>query len=354
MLVNANIPNNQKVTISYRDSDNDKICVTDDYELQMAYATALSADNKVKFHVELPNYKPVVVEKPVEKPVVVEKPIEKPVIVEPAPIVVAPLPEPVQPPKVESPKFVEQPKVEVPVIEAEIEDAESPEDEDEHHHPHPHGKKGKKGKKGKGKKGKCGGGAANMPRKAIKNLIRAELESAVPGIYDKLIKEFEEEPVAEPINVEESKEPQVVHKGIECDGCGTSPILGIRYKCAVCKDFDYCAKCEDSLGHDHPFLKIRNAGGAPTQILTVLREDAQGNQIQPDWKQMKETWKNIRQQCKPEGGCWKKKEWTEEECAQKAEFWKNMVGGFLSKMGMKDQDIDQLKQQWKQQKEQWK
>lgn len=40
----------------YRDFDNDKIEVTDDYELQMAYATALSADNKVKFHVELPGY----------------------------------------------------------------------------------------------------------------------------------------------------------------------------------------------------------------------------------------------------------------------------------------------------------
>lgn len=50
------------------------------------------------------------------------------------------------------------------------------------------------GKKGKGKKGKgkCGGGAANMPRKAIKNLIRQELENAVPGIFDKLMKESDE------------------------------------------------------------------------------------------------------------------------------------------------------------------
>lgn len=40
----------------YRDFDNDKIDVSDDYELQMAYATALSADNKVKFHIELPGY----------------------------------------------------------------------------------------------------------------------------------------------------------------------------------------------------------------------------------------------------------------------------------------------------------
>jgi len=112
-----------------------------------------------------------------------------------------------------------------------------------------------------------------MPRKAIKNLIRQELESAVPGIFDKLMKEADllvEEPVPE----EESKEPLVEHAKVECDGCGVAPIMGIRYKCAVCKDFDYCAKCEATLGHDHPFLKIRKAGGAPAMIITVLNEEA--------------------------------------------------------------------------------
>jgi hypothetical protein len=116
--------------------------------------------------------------------------------------------------------------------------------------------KGKKCK-GKGKKGKKG----KMPRRAIKNLIRQELEAAVPGIFDKLVKEanlyVEEEPI------EEAKGPLVEHVAVECDGCGVAPIKGIRYKCAVCKDFDYCAKCEASLGHDHPFLKIRKADGAP-------------------------------------------------------------------------------------------
>ena len=47
--------------------------------------------------------------------------------------------------------------------------------------------KGKKGKGKKGKKGKCGGG--KMQREAIRNLIQAELEKAVPGIFDKLMKE---------------------------------------------------------------------------------------------------------------------------------------------------------------------
>jgi hypothetical protein len=152
----------------------------------------------------------------------------------------------------------------------------------EEHSPR-HGKKGNKGKKGK--KGKCGGGA-NMPRNAIKNLIRQELETAVPGIFDKLMNESEEKPKnAAAADIEESKEPLVHHEGVQCDGCGVSPIVGIRYKCAVCKDFDYCAKCEESLGHDHPFLKIRKAGGTPSMIITVLNEEKPGQQ--PDWQQMK-------------------------------------------------------------------
>jgi len=100
----------------------------------------------------------------------------------------------------------------------------------------------------------------------------------VPGIFDKLMNESEEKPAP----IEESKEPLVNHEGVQCDGCGVSPIMGIRYKCAVCKDFDYCTKCEESLGHDHPFLKIRKAGGAPSMIITVLNEEEPGQK--PDWK----------------------------------------------------------------------
>jgi uncharacterized CHY-type Zn-finger protein len=68
-------------------------------------------------------------------------------------------------------------------------------------------------------------------------------------------------------------EPLVEHTSVECDGCGIAPIRGIRYKCAVCQDFDYCAHCEENLGHEHPFLKIRNQGGAPTVLITVLNEE---------------------------------------------------------------------------------
>ena len=50
----------------------------------------------------------------------------------------------------------------------------------------------------------------------------------------------------------------VVHKGITCDGCGIKPIVGVRYKCAQCEDFDLCAVCEEKdTNHRHIFLKIK-------------------------------------------------------------------------------------------------
>ena len=51
---------------------------------------------------------------------------------------------------------------------------------------------------------------------------------------------------------------KVMHFGVKCDGCGAFPIVGCRFKCAVCDDFDYCENCEKKLSekHNHPFLKI--------------------------------------------------------------------------------------------------
>ena len=53
-------------------------------------------------------------------------------------------------------------------------------------------------------------------------------------------------------------EGKAIHYGYICDGCQMEPIIGNRYKCTVCNDFDYCDACEEKYRneHNHPFLKI--------------------------------------------------------------------------------------------------
>lgn len=125
----------------------------------MAYATALSADNKVKFFIELPGFV-----KPVPVPVVIApEPIVEAVPVKPVPVVEPTINEEVNNQKMEAIVVEEekQEQLEQLQIEAILED--SPDEAD-------HTFFACKGKKGKGKKGKHGKG--KMPRRAIKNLIR--------------------------------------------------------------------------------------------------------------------------------------------------------------------------------------
>lgn len=51
----------------------------------------------------------------------------------------------------------------------------------------------------------------------------------------------------------------MIHKGFVCDGCKMKPIIGFRFHCIICKDFDFCEKCEEIFSHPHSFIKIRKA-----------------------------------------------------------------------------------------------
>lgn len=49
-----------------------------------------------------------------------------------------------------------------------------------------------------------------------------------------------------------------VHSGVKCDGCGRQPLVGIRWKCGNCADYDLCTSCLQSSPHDptHVFVRI--------------------------------------------------------------------------------------------------
>ena len=65
----------------------------------------------------------------------------------------------------------------------------------------------------------------------------------------------------------------VVHEHVRCDGCQRKPIIGTRYKCVICHDFDFCEECEAKDTHPHPFLKIRRPDQAPKKIMVAIEDD---------------------------------------------------------------------------------
>ena len=52
----------------------------------------------------------------------------------------------------------------------------------------------------------------------------------------------------------------VKHPGVVCDGC-EGEIVGTRFKCCVCPDYDLCLSCESSGKHnEHNMFRIRIPG----------------------------------------------------------------------------------------------
>lgn len=126
--------------------------------------------------------------------------------------------------------------------------------------------KGKKKLAGKGKKQKEFGG---LPRKCFKKLIKKELDKQCQSIFKDMMNCKELGGDDEQINSQE----QVVHQNVACDGCNVSPIVGVRFKCSICKNFDFCAMCEERRAHDHAFLKIYKPQQVPKTMFTVINED---------------------------------------------------------------------------------
>ncbi|CAH6420161.1 Von Willebrand factor type A domain protein [uncultured virus] len=65
---------------------------------------------------------------------------------------------------------------------------------------------------------------------------------------------LQKHPFPQPHLFREITEPPVVHYGISCDGCGQSPIVGKRFKCQTCADYDLCGRCEPDSPNKHKWF----------------------------------------------------------------------------------------------------
>lgn len=114
----------------------------------------------------------------------------------------------------------------------------------------------------------------------LSKVIQENMESAKEEILKKTLKEankmFEKLKTSQ-ISASQFNSSNVIHAKVTCDGCGANPIVGNRYKCTVCENFDYCESCEEkySDSHKHPFLKIRKPEIAPVKILCAIRDDVE-------------------------------------------------------------------------------
>jgi Ca2+-binding EF-hand superfamily protein len=78
---------------------------------------------------------------------------------------------------------------------------------------------------------------------------------------------------------EQARKDGFVHRGVECNSCGSCPIQGIRYHCANCFDYDLCETCEANGVHikTHVFYKVRIPAPSRGQIKSVMPKWYPGN-----------------------------------------------------------------------------
>ena len=162
-------------------------------------------------------------------------------------------------------------------------------------------------------------------KKHFKKLIQHELEKQAKETFQTLIKgNNNPQDENDEMVIDSTENVAVEHTNVACDGCDVNPIVGARYKCAVCKDFDYCDNCEEKLEHPHAFLKIKHPSQNPTMMVTVVPEEDEKD---------KKKWKGRgRRGCHgvPHGGPRK---------------WFKILKNFVNKKDVKAEEIHEMAEQ---------
>ena len=65
-------------------------------------------------------------------------------------------------------------------------------------------------------------------------------------------------------SIKQNQQPKLIHEGYKCNLCNKTPIIGLRYKCTFCYDFNLCENCYNDVlknkkshyNNNHKFIKI--------------------------------------------------------------------------------------------------
>lgn len=93
----------------------------------------------------------------------------------------------------------------------------------------------------------------------LKQMISNKLEKIGENIFNELYPQIEKEfkqkySLTKPKLQSENEN----NTNIQCRGCNLTCFNGIRFKCAICEDFNYCQQCKNKYGatHGHKFIQL--------------------------------------------------------------------------------------------------
>jgi hypothetical protein len=121
--------------------------------------------------------------------------------------------------------------------------------------------------------------------------LDSELKKMIPNLVESITKHVKAEvqqqvdaarELKEKAHAYAGKAQEYVYPGVKCDTCGVD-MMGFWYRCSVCTDVNFCAKCENSIFHTHAFLKIDHPSKAPT-FITLGQQDRIAEKNRTFWK----------------------------------------------------------------------
>ena len=101
-------------------------------------------------------------------------------------------------------------------------------------------------------------------KKSLRLMVRSKLKNLEKNIISELCNDIKNSQLIPNQNIN----GRIVHKGVKCNQCGKNNIIGIRYKCSTCPNYNLCEDCEEDSTHDedHIFVKIREPVSTEKQL----------------------------------------------------------------------------------------